>query len=148
MTLLRKRMLEELQRRRYSPETIRLYLSAVQQFANYFGKRPDHLGPEDLRQYQLYLLNERKLSVGSVIARTSALRFFFIKVLRRWYRDVDLVYPKRQERLPVILSEEEVARLIESAGTFYHRVICGGNASAVSGSLPPVRAAQGMAYGL
>src|SRR5215472_12497168 len=123
MTDLRKRMLEELQRRNYSPETIRLYLFAVKDFAAYFRKRPDRLGPEHLRQYQLYLLNERKLAVGSVIARTSALRFFFIRVLRRPYRDIDLVYPKRPERLPVILSEEEVARLIESASTSYHRVI-------------------------
>src|SRR5215472_10390496 len=123
MTDLRKRMLEELQRRNYSPETIRLYLFAVKDFAGYFRKRPDRLGAEHLRQYQLYLLNERKLSVGSIIARTSALRFFFIRVLRRPYRDIDLVYPKRPERLPVILSEEEVARLIESASTSYHRVI-------------------------
>src|SRR5262249_31152758 len=123
MTALRKRMLEELQRRKYSPETIRLYLTAVQQFANYFQKRPDHLGPEHLREYQLYLLNERKLAVGSVIARTSALRFFFLKVLHRPYREIDLVYPKRPERLPVILSEGEVARLIECASTSYHRVI-------------------------
>src|SRR5215475_7522302 len=123
MTALRKRMLEELQRRRYSSQTIRLYLSAVHHFADYFGKRPDQLGPEHLRQYQLYLLNERKLSVGSVIARTSALRFFFLKVLHRPYREIDLVYPKRPERLPEILSEEEVARLIESASTSYHRVI-------------------------
>jgi integrase len=116
-------MLEELQRRNYSPETIRLYLFAVKDFAGYFGKSPDKLGPEHLRQYQLHLLNERKLAVGSVIARTSALRFFFIRVLRRPQREIDLVYPKRQERLPVILSEEEVARLIESAITSYHRVI-------------------------
>src|SRR6476646_10620681 len=104
-------------------QRVLLYLTAVQHFANYFGKRPDHLGPEHLRQYQLYLLNERKLSVGTVVARTSALRFFFTKVLRRPYREIDLVYPKRPERLPVILSEEEVARLIESASTAYHRVI-------------------------
>src|SRR5215469_6376381 len=123
MTDLRKRMLEELQRRNYSPETIRLYLFAVKDFAGYFRKRPDRLGPEHLRLYQLYLLNERKLAIGSVIARTSALRFFFIRVLRRPYRDIDLVYPRRPERLPVILSEEEVARLIESASTSYHRVI-------------------------
>jgi len=51
------------------------------------------------------------------------LRFFFVKVLRRPYREIDLVYPKRPERLPLILSEEEVARLIESASTSYHRVI-------------------------
>lgn len=123
MTVLRKRMLEELQRRRYSSETIRLYLCSVKQFATYFGKRPDRLGSEHLRQYQLYLLNERKLSVGSVIARTAAIRFFFLKVLRRPFREVDLVYPKHPERLPVILSEDEVARLIESASTSYHRVI-------------------------
>ena len=123
MTDLRKRMLEELQRRNYSPETTRLYLFAVKDFAGYFGQRPDKLGPEHLRQYQLHLLNERKLAVASVIARTSALRFFFIKVLRRPQREIDLVYPKRQDRLPVILSEEEVARLIESATTSYHRVI-------------------------
>ena len=55
--------------------------------------------------------------------RISALRFFFVKVLRRPYREIDLVYPKRPERLPVILSEEEVGRLIESACSSYHRVI-------------------------
>ena len=59
----------------------------------------------------------------TIIGRIAALRFFFVKVLRRRYREIDLVYPKRPERLPVILSEEEVARLIESASTSYHRVI-------------------------
>ena len=123
MTDLRKRMLEELQRRNYSSETTRAYLFAVKDFAGYFGKRPDKLGQEHLRQYQLHLLNDRKLAVETIVGRISALRFFFVKVLRRPYREIDLVYPKRPERLPVILSEEEVARLIESAITSYHRVI-------------------------
>lgn len=123
MTDLRKRMLEELQRRNYSSETTRAYLFAVKDFAGYFGKRPDKLGQEHLRQYQLHLLNDRKLAVETIAGRISALRFFFVKVLRRPYREIDLVYPKRPERLPVILSEEEVARLIESAITSYHRVI-------------------------
>lgn len=123
MTDLRKRMLEELQRRNYSSQTIRSYLFAVKDFAKYFGKRPDLLRQEHLRQYQLHLLNDRKLSVDTIVGRIAALRFFFGKVLRRPYRDIDLVYPKRPERLPVILSEEEVARLIESAATSYHRVI-------------------------
>jgi len=116
-------MLEELQRRNYSSETTRAYLFAVKDFAGYFGKRPDQLGQEHLRQYQLHLLNDRKLAVETIVGRISALRFFFVKVLRRPYREIDLVYPKRPERLPVILSEEEVARLIESAITSYHRVI-------------------------
>jgi integrase/recombinase XerD len=123
MTTLRKRMLEELQRRNYSSETIRAYLFAVKDFSTYFGKRPDLLREEHLRQYQLHLLNDRKLTVDTIIGRIAALRFFFVKVLRRRYREIDLVYPKRSERLPVILSEEEVARLIESAATSYHRVI-------------------------
>jgi len=123
MTNLGKRMLEELQRRNYSSTTIRAYLFAVKDFATYFGKRPDLLRQEHLRQYQLHLLNDRKLTVDTIVGRIAALRFFFVRVLRRRYREIDLVYPKRPERLPVILSEEEVARLIESAATSYHRVI-------------------------
>jgi integrase/recombinase XerD len=123
MTPLRKRMLEELQRRNYSLNTIRPYLYAVEDFARYFGKRPDKLGQEDLRQYQLHLLNDCKLTVETIAGRMSAIRFFFVKVLRRPYRSIDLVYPKRPERLPIILSEEEVSRLIESASNSYHRVI-------------------------
>jgi len=123
MTYLRKRMLEELQRRNYSSETIRAYLFAVKDFATYFKKRPDQLGQEHLRHYQLHLLNDRKLTVETISGRIAALRFFFVRVLRRPYREIDLVYPKRPERLPVILSEEEVTRLIECASTSYHRVI-------------------------
>jgi site-specific recombinase XerD len=116
-------MLEELQRRNYSPNTIRPYLYAVEDFARFFGKSPDKLGQEHLRQYQLHLVNDCRLTVETISGRISAIRFFFVKVLRRPYREIDLVYPKRPERLPVILSEEEVARLIESASSSYHRVI-------------------------
>ena len=69
MTNLRKRMLEELQRRNYSSETIRAYLFAVKDFATYFGKRPDLLRQEHLRQYQLHLLNDRKLTVDTIVGR-------------------------------------------------------------------------------
>ena len=123
MTKLRKRMLEELQRRNYSPETIRVYLLTVENFSRYFGKSPDKLEQEDMRRYQLHLLHDRKLAVGSIIGRIAALRFFFVKVLGRPYRQVDLVYPKQPFRLPTILSEEEVARLLASANSSYHFVI-------------------------
>jgi hypothetical protein len=69
VTHLRKRMLEELQRRNYSEATTRAYLQAVQQFAVHFGKSQDKLGPDDLRSCQAYLLIERKLAVASVVAR-------------------------------------------------------------------------------
>jgi integrase/recombinase XerD len=76
MTPLRQRLLEELQRRNYSSETTRGYILAVKQFAEYFGKSPDRLGPEEVRRYQLYLLKQKKLSAGTVKIRMSALRFF------------------------------------------------------------------------
>src|SRR6266699_1807880 len=110
MTSLRKRMLEELQRRNYSPNTIRPYLYAVSDFARYFGKSPDKLGQEHLRQDQLHLLNDCKLRVETIVGRIAALRFLFVNVLRPPYREIALVYPNRPERLPIILSEEEVAR--------------------------------------
>jgi integrase/recombinase XerD len=115
MTQLRKRMLEELQRRNYSPTTIRYYLRVVESFARYFGKRPDRLTQEQIREYQVYLLQERKLEASTVGLHTAALRFFFVRTLRRSYRQLDLPYPKRPKRLPSILSPDEVARLINGA---------------------------------
>ena len=111
MTRLRQRTLEELQRRNYSQETTRSYIHAVKQFAEYFGKPPQELGAEEIRRYQLYLLNEKKYSAGTVKVHMSALRFLYKKVLKR--RDLsfdDLVYPKKPKKLPVVLSPEEVAR--------------------------------------
>ena len=95
MTRLRQRLLEELQRRNYAPDTTRGYILAVKQFAQYFGKSPDRLGPEQVRRFQLHLLNEKRLSAGTVKNRMSALRFFYRKALKR--RDLtfdDLPFPR------------------------------------------------------
>lgn len=75
MTPLRKRMLEELQRRNYNPDTIRGYLHAVQEFAEYFSKSPELLGAEEVREFQLYMMREKKLALGTVVLRMGALRF-------------------------------------------------------------------------
>jgi integrase/recombinase XerD len=115
MTDLRKRMLEELQRRNYSPTTIRYYLSIVEHFARHFGKRPDRLTADQIREYHVYLMRERKLEASTVRLYIAALRFFFVKTLQRPYRQLDLPYPKRPKRLPTVLSQDEVARLIDSA---------------------------------
>ena len=123
MTQLRRMMLEELQRRNYSAETVRQYLRAVAQFAKHFGKRPDQLGPDELRSYQAYLLRERKLAVGSVVAQVAALRFFYVRTLKRHqFREV-LPYPKDRRRLPTVLSLEEVTRLINAAGNLLQRAL-------------------------
>jgi len=83
VTRLRKIMLEELQRRNYSATTTRNYLRVVADFAKHFGKSPDKLGLNELRTYQAYLLRERKLTPGTVINQVAALRFFFVKTLKR-----------------------------------------------------------------
>src|SRR5438445_12716042 len=116
-------MLEELQRRNYSDGTARGYLSAVADFAKHFGKPQDQLGPDELRRYQAYLLKKRKLAVGTVIARVAALRFFFVRTLKRHEFRQDLPYPKEQRRLPTVLSLEEVGRLIDAAGNLKQRAL-------------------------
>jgi len=123
VTHLRKMMLEELQRRNYSRETIRSYIRAVEDFARHFNCSPDRLGPRHIREYQAELFQKRKLSAGSVAVRLAALRFFYCKTLRRAWSIAETPYPKRDHRLPEILSQEEVARLIQAAGTSFHRTV-------------------------
>ena len=83
MTALRQRMQEELRLRNYSPETIRSYTGAVADFARYFHKSPDQLGPEHIRTYLLYLLNEQELSWQTLQSRRSALKFLYVRTLKQ-----------------------------------------------------------------
>ncbi len=121
MTHLRKIMLEELQRRNYSDGTIRRYLHMVEDFARHFGKSPDKLGLEHLRTYQAYLLKTRKLSVGSVVNHVAALRFLYVRTLKRQEFREFLPYPRGHRRLPGILSKQEVERLIDSSSNLFRR---------------------------
>lgn len=123
MTRLRQMMLEELERRNYDNGTIRNYLRAVEQYARYFGKSPDKLGLEHLRTYQAYLLKTRKLSPGTVENHVAALRFLYVRTLRRPEFREYIPYPRVPKKLPGILSQEEVARLINAAGTLFHRTL-------------------------
>ena len=123
MTHLRKMMLEELQRRNFAATTIQYYLRAVEGFAKHFGKAPDRLGQAHLREYQAYLLHERRLKPSTVRYHVAALRFFFVKTLKRPYRPDQIPYPKAPRRLPVILTVEEAGRLIDSAQNLFHRTM-------------------------
>jgi integrase/recombinase XerD len=123
VTRLRRIMLEELQRRNYSAVTTRNHLRVVTKFAKFFGKSPDKFGLNELRTYQAYLLRERKLTPGSVVNQVAALRFFFVRTLKRHqFRDF-LPYPQDQRRLPTVLSREEVSRLLNAAGTLFRRTL-------------------------
>ena len=123
MTHLRKMMLEELQRRNYSQCTVRHYIYAVEDFARYFQRPPDRLGPRHIRQYQAHLISERKLTANTVILRLAALRFFYVKTLRRSWSVEETPYPKKVLRLPTVLSQQEVARLIDAARLPFHRIL-------------------------
>ena len=123
MTHLRKMMLEELERRSYAQTTTSVYLQTVEDFARYFKRPPDQLGPEHIREYQAYLFRERKLAAHTVTQRLAALRFFFIQTLKKPWSVADTPYPKKARHLPSILSSEEVALLIDSARTRFHRIV-------------------------
>jgi integrase/recombinase XerD len=123
MTQLRQKMLEELQRRHYAYRTANTYLRIVRDFAAYFRRPPDKLGPEHIRQYQAYLFQSKKLSPASVSQYVSALRFLFVKTLGRQFLTEHIPFPKSPRRLPVVLSPEEVTRLIAAARNLYHRTL-------------------------
>jgi Phage integrase, N-terminal SAM-like domain len=112
MTQLRQRMLEELQRRNYSAGTIRLYLLHVATFAQHFHRPPDQLGAEHIRQYQLFLIQQKKLAWSSYNQIVCALRFFYAKTLKRSFLVSEIPFPRMIQQLPLILSQEEVARML------------------------------------
>lgn len=123
MTHLRQIMLEELRRRNFAASTIRSYIHAVAHFSRYFHRPPDQLGPEHIRQYQAMLFTELRFSPNTVTLRLAALRFFYIHVLKRNWSIAETPYPKKVVHLPEILSQEEVARLIDAAGLPFHRIL-------------------------
>ena len=123
MTKLLQRLHDELVRRHYATTTRESYLRIVKTFHRHAGGRLDRVDPDDLRRYQVHLLEERKLAVGTVVAEIAALRFFCLRVLKRRNMKEDLPYPKRRKRLPVVLSPEEVQRLIAGAKNLYHRTL-------------------------
>jgi integrase/recombinase XerD len=124
VTPLRQRMLEELQRRNYNPDTVRGYIHAVKEFAEYFGKSPELMGAEEVRDFQLHMIREKKLALSTVALRMGALRFLYKKTLRRRDIDIDdLPLVKTPKKLPVVLSQEEVARLIEAAPNLRYRTL-------------------------
>ena len=123
VTPLRQRMIDDMTVRNFAPNTMLCYLKQVSYFAQYFGKSPDRLGPEEIRSYQIYLAKERKVGISSRTVAVSALRFLYHVTLKQ-DRIIEMIpFPKQEYPLPVILSPEEVLRLLEAARSFTHHVI-------------------------
>ena len=123
MTELRQRMLEELRLRNFSPQTVRAYTATVADFARYFHKSPDQLGPEQIRRYQLYLLNEKKLAWQTLQVRMAALKFLYTRTLKQTWFDHEVAKPKVHRKLPVVWSREEVRALLDSTVNLKHRAL-------------------------
>ncbi len=124
MTSLRQRLTEDMQIRNLSVHTQTSYKQQVRQFARYFKKSPDLLGPEEIRAYQLYLTNERKLATSSILIAISALRFLYKVTLQKDWRFDDIIpAPKKPQTLPVILSPEEVLQFLDCIASVKHRAI-------------------------
>ena len=123
MTHLRRLTLDELARRNYTEGTTHSYLRTIEDFARYFHRPPDQLGPEQIREYTAHLFRDRKLSDNTVNQMMGALRFFYLKVLNRRWGGHELPYPKKKIHLPIIWSPEEVACLIDAAPIAFYRTI-------------------------
>lgn len=114
MTPLRQRMIEDMKIRNLAPGTQATYVRLVEQFARHFKKSPELLGPEQVREYQLFLIHERGLSPSTLIQVVAALRFLYGTTLRKPWSIEAIAYPRKPKRLPIVLSRLEVARILDA----------------------------------
>jgi integrase/recombinase XerD len=112
MTQLRKHMIEDMQLRGLSARTQEQYLYAVGHLARYFHRSPDQLNDQDLRQYFLYLTTEKKLSRSSTTIALCAIKFFYERTLHQQWPTLELMRPRKHHPLPVVLSRDEVRRIL------------------------------------
>lgn len=122
MTEMRRRMEEELKLRGCSPRTQKSYVLWVRRLAEHYHRGPERLGSQEVRAFLVHLLDQ-KLSRSSLVQAFCALKFFYVHVLHRPYEVEDLSFPKKKRKLPVVLSEPEVKRLLDAAEDLQERTI-------------------------
>jgi site-specific recombinase XerD len=118
-----QRMAEDMQLRNLADSTIDAYTYHVDKFCRHFGKSADQLGPEEIRQYQLYLVNEKKSSWSSFNQCVCGLRFLYEVTLQRPWEVRHIPFGKRPKKLPVVLSDEEASRLFQCMHNPKHRAV-------------------------
>jgi integrase/recombinase XerD len=123
MTPLRQRMLEDLRIKGRAENTQRSYIEKISHFAKHFGKSPEHLGPEEIRTYQVYLIEYKGDSKSQLRQFVAAARFLYGQVLKREWAIDSLPYPKKPQKLPIVLSEQEVKQLLDAVVNVKHRAI-------------------------
>ena len=123
MTTLRQRMMEDLQIRNYAPTTVTAYIRGVADYAKHFGKSPDQLSAEQIREYQLFLIKEKGVALPTYIQIVSGLWFLYTNTLHRQIGIERIPFPRSEKKLPIILSREEVKALLEAPKNLRHRTI-------------------------
>jgi len=123
MTPLRQKMTEALELRGVSPKTLKLYIDCVARFARHYGQSPEHLGRDEIRNYLLFLIHERKVAWGTYKQALAALRFLYRWVLQQGEVVEDIRAPRPERRLPVVLRFEEVHRFFAAIPSFKHRTL-------------------------
>lgn len=123
MTEMRRRMEEELKLQGRSPRTSKAYLSWVARFAAHYHRSPEQLGSEQVRAFLVDLLEQGKLSRPSMVQAFCALKFFYVHVLHRPLEVENLIFPRRGRKLPRVLSQSEVRRLLDSASDLKEQTI-------------------------
>lgn len=123
MSILRQRMIEDLKIRNYSPRTIEVYVDRVAKFAQYFGQSPEKLGPAEIREFQLFLVETKKSSWAEFNQTVCALRFFYKVCLDKTWMVNHIPFPKQPKKLPVVLSREEVTELFGAVSNLKHRTL-------------------------
>ena len=124
MTPLRRRMIEDMRIRNLSPHTQRAYVEQVSRFARHFDLSPEQLGQEEIRAWQIHLVEERRLAASSISVAVAALRFVYAVTLKKpWIVEDDIPTSRQPKKLPVVPSPEEVARFLAAVGSPKHRMI-------------------------
>ena len=123
ITPLRQRMIDDMTVRNLSPATQLLYVSAVARFAKYYNTSPEFLGPADVKSYQLYLVRDKKVAYNTLNIAVCALRFFYRVTLGKDWAMEHIVRPKKERRLPEVLSLDEVGQFLDPIANIRHRAM-------------------------
>ena len=123
MTQLRQKMINDMKLRRFSPDTIKLYVYAVQDLAKYYNRSPDSICEEEVHVYLLYLQEERKLSWGACNCMVAGLNFFYKITLKEKNNKFKIPKRKYAKKLPTIFSRSDLIKLFEAADTLRNRIL-------------------------
>ena len=123
MSPLRKRMIADMKLRNLSENTMEAYLRAVRQLAEFYRKSPDRLNKQQIQEYLIYLLEEKRVANATYIQHLCALRFFYRNTLQRSSLVDSILFPKEEKKLPVVLSVEKVQRLFDALNSLKYRAI-------------------------